>query len=232
MNFKEWLLYESGVHKLAIFDFDSTLANTPIKPDDWKGQPYVAPDGKERDEDDWWAHPDSLGNNYQLNPLILAEFQKARSDPNTRTALLTGRIGMRTAHMIRGRLRQSGLYGRRMIAPGYSKALERAKKWPHGDDHPEDAHEEYYKGDWAKAPNYPKSLRGGPAGDTFTHKQYVVEMLATDNITEIDFWDDRKEHLQGFVELFQKLLSEKPNLQRVNIHHVENGKAQLIPLNK
>lgn len=233
MNFKEWLMSEStSINKLAIFDFDGTLADTPLQPDNWVGQPYVAPDGEERDGKDWWAHPDSLGTDFNLNAQVLAAFQKARSEPNTKAIMLTGRVGMRTAHMIREKLRQQGLYGKRMIAPGYNKAISRAKEWPHGDDHPDDSHEEFYKGDWVKGPNYPKTANGGHAGDTFTHKQYVIEMLTDDNIREIDFWDDRKAHYQGFVDLFQKLLAEKPNLQRVNFYVVENGKIRLIPMNK
>jgi hypothetical protein len=234
MNFREWLLAETTVSKLAIFDFDSTLARTMHKPQGWKGTDYTAPDGRVRKgkESDWWSHPESLADDFAFNERIVAEFQKARSDPNTRAVMLTGRSGMRTAHIIRGKLRAQGLHGKRMISPHHSKALKRHQEWPHGDEHPDDSHEEFYSGDWNKAPDYPKSAKGNPMGDTFSHKSYVVKQLVDENITEIDFWDDREDHLPGFIALFQELLVQMPNLQRVTVHHVKDGVPESIPLRK
>lgn len=232
MNFREWLLLENTVTKLAIFDFDSTLANTTHKPQGWKGQDYTAPDGKVRKgkDSDWWSHPESLEDDFAFNDAIVAEFQKARLDPNTKAVLLTGRMGMRTAHIIRGRLRQAGLYGKRVISPHHTKAQQRATEWPHGEDHPEDSHEEFYSGDMSKEPDYPKTPKGNPAGDTFSHKSFVVRRLVTEDIEEIDFWDDRDDHLPGFIQLFQELMTQFPNIKRVTVHHVKDGRVESIPI--
>ena len=234
MNFREWLLNESSVSKLAIFDFDSTLANTPLKPQGWKGTNYIAPDGKERKgkDSDWWTHPQSVEDDFPFNERIVAEFRKAKADPNTRAVMLTGRMGMRTAHIIRGKLRGQGLYGKRVIGPSHEKSLKRSQEWPHGDDHPEDSHEEFYSGDMNREPDYPQTPKGHPAGDTFSHKSYVVGTLINDDIVEIEFWDDRKDHLSGFINLFQQLLVDKPNLEKVTVHHVTDGVEESIPLLK
>lgn len=221
MNFKHWLLSENMHSKLAIFDFDDTLAQTPKPPENWKGGEYIAPDGKPRKSSDWWVHPDSLQGSWNFNDLIVQEFQKARSDPNTHAVLLTGRVGMRTAHIIRGKLRDAGLFGKRVISPNHSKALKRHQEWPYGDDRPDDSHEEFFKGDMQKEPDYPKLPSGQPSSDTFDHKTFVIEKkLMNDGIQEIDFWDDRSHHREGFVKLFQKMLQEWPNLQRVTFHVV------------
>lgn len=232
MNFREWMLQESSVRKLAIFDFDGTLANTPLKPDDWTGRDYIAPDGKSRKDNDWWAHPDSLVD-FPFNDLVMKQFQAARSDPNTKAVLLTGRIGMRTAHIIRGKLRQAGLYGKRVISPHYQKAQQRSQEWPHGDDHPDDSHEEFYSGDMTKEPDYPQTKNGKPESGTLAHKIYVVRKLTTDDIQEIDFWDDRDVHLAPFLNFFRQLLAEKPNLQKVTFYHVANGQIKRVyPMEK
>jgi hypothetical protein len=233
MNFKQWILSESLQPRLAIFDFDETLANTPRRPENWVAKDYIAPDGKVKKSKDWWTHPDSLEGNWDFKDQVIQEFQKARQDPNTQAVLLTGRVGMRTAHIIRDRLRRVGLHGRRVISSHHHKAIQRQKEWPHGDEHPDDEHEEYYKGDMQKEPDFPKVEKGKPDSDTFNHKAYVIEKkLMHDGVRVIDFWDDREGHRQGFVELFQKLLREWPNLQQVTIHVVSPQGIMPISLTK
>lgn len=236
MNFKEWIMAESTVRKLAIFDYDSTLANTPLQPADWKPTPYVGPDGRERYDKDWWVHPDSLNVHYDLHPVIVQEFAKARKDPSVRAVLLTGRQGMRTAHLIRGKLRQHGFYGKRVISPNYHKALERHRLWPNG-DHPNDmaadSHEEFYKGDMSKEPDFPKTEKGVPASDTLAHKQYVIaNKLMSPDIQEIDFWDDRPEHVKSFTDFFYGLFEKWPNLRVVNFHKVEGERITPMQITK
>jgi hypothetical protein len=234
MNFKTWLENQSTITKIAVFDFDGTLADTPMQPSDWKPTTYVAPDGKERDDTSWWTHPDSLPENFPFNKRILAEFKKAKMEPQTKAVLLTGRSGMRTAHIIRGRFRQEGLYGKRMIAANYNKAIQRHQSWPNS-DHPEDTspygHEEYFAGDMRTELDYPKTPKGNSVGDTFSHKIYVVEKkLMSNNIQQIDFWDDRDAHLPKFIEFFTKLLTRWPNLNIINIYRVKGDTVETIPL--
>jgi hypothetical protein len=236
MNFKNWLENQTQVNKLAIFDFDGTLANTPMKPPEWKPSEYVAPDGKIRKGDSsWWVHPDSL-QQYDFNQMVLDEFRKARSDPQTKAVLLTGRTGMRTAHLIRGKLRQKGLYGKRQISDKYEKALDRHHSWPNG-PHPEDempyTHDEFFSGDMTKEDDYPKTPKGNPLGDTLSHKKYVVERkLMHDGIRVVDFWDDRYDHYDEFQNFFKKLLDDWPNLEIINYHYIDNGVKKTIPITK
>lgn len=205
--------------KIAVFDFDLTLALTPLKPMGWVAKPYVAPDERVREGDDWWIHPESLECDYDFHPIVIKEFEKARLDPEVRAVMLTGRMGMRTAHIIRGKLRQHGYFGRRMISPKATKALNRHKTWPNS-DHPKDfepnTHEEYYKGDWAKEDDYPPNA----GADTLVHKQYVINRLLDDECEELDFWDDRYPHYLPFVEFFQDLVNNRPNLKVVRFYRV------------
>lgn len=233
MNFKHWLLKENAFSRLAIFDFDATLADTPHPPEGWKGGDYLAPDGKKKKTGDWWTHPDSLKGDWGFNQKVLVAFEQARRDPNTHAVMMTGRVGMRTAHTIRGRLRDLGMYGRRVIPDTHPKAKERHEKWPHGDDHSDDSHDEYYKGDGSKEPGYPQTEKGHPSSDTFDHKSHTIEhKLMNLGIQEIEFWDDKKSYRQGFIDLFQRLLREWPNLQHVVIHVVSPQGVSDINLQK
>ena len=235
MNFKTWLENQRRITKLACFDFDGTLADTPTPPPDWKATPYIGHDGRERTGSSWWVHPDSLGD-YQLNTSILDEFRKARSEPQTHAILLTGRPGMRTAHLIRGKLRKEGLYGKRQISPSYKKSIDRHDTWPNS-PHPEEnmpyTHDEYFSGDMRTEDDFPQTPKGNPVSDTLSHKKYVIgRKLMTDDIREIDFWDDRQDHFDGFREFFQQLLNDWPNLEIVNYHYITNGRAKTIPITK
>ena len=141
---------------------------------------------------------------------------------------------MRTAHLIRGRLREEGLFGRRMISDKYQKSLDRHKQWPNG-PHPEEehpySHEEYFSGDMRTEDDYPKTPKGHPKGDTLTHKKYVVgKKLISDDIREVDFWDDRENHFQEFVSFFKEILTSWPNLQIIRYHHVLGDQIKVIPI--
>lgn len=230
MNFREWLMTESAKIKLAIFDFDSTLARTPEKPNGWV--PPTLP-GEKQSRGDWWSHPDSLSMplwDGSFNNNIVAAFKEAQKDPSAHVVLLTGRNGIKTAPIIRQYLRKQGLHGKRVISPSHTKALGR-----HTDAHPLDdaGHEEYYKGDFRTEPDYPQTANGNPSDDTLDHKKYIVNRLMHNGITEINFYDDRDDHLPEFTRFFQELLGRYGNLQHVMIHHVKaDGSIQEIPLKR
>jgi len=232
MNFKIWIESQMPITKLAFFDYDGTLAVTPKPPQNWAPSNYVAPDGKVRKDNHWWTHPDSL-ENYQLNQFILGEFKKARMEQSTKAVLLTGRQGMRTAHLIRGKLRDEGLFGKRQISARYEKAQERHDNWPNGphpeEDHPH-AHQEFFKGDMRTEDDYPKTSKGKPDGDTASHKKYVVQKLMNDNVQLIDFWDDQVEFVDDFLNLFKQLLKNWPNLKKINYYHVTPTGITTIPI--
>lgn len=76
--------------RLAIFDFDGTLMNTPTKPQGWKGgwwgkscslQPPFVPHHRELKEK----------GKHLLNEKVVAEFIAAKNDPDTHTVMMTGR---------------------------------------------------------------------------------------------------------------------------------------------
>jgi hypothetical protein len=245
IQFKQWLLSESRKRKLAIFDFDSTLALTPERPEGWVGSPVRGKKSK-----DWWTHPDSLSMPHydgKLNPPIVKAFLAAKSDPETHAAMLTGRMGMRTAPAIRSHLHKHGLYGKRVIGPNHAKSLNRAamEDPTHDRQHHDDAHEEYYKGDFRKEPDYPKDEKGKPLDDTLNHKLYIVKRLMHQGIEELDFYDDREEHRSHFLENFKSLLGNFPNLRTIRLHavspdHIEEHtidrdnavwRTKMIPIN-
>lgn len=224
MEFRDWLLTESVKTRLAIFDYDKTLANTPERPEGWVGTPV-----RGKKQKDWWTHPDSLSRPMyggQLNGPIVREFEAAKSDPNTHTVLITGRNGIRMAPMVRGHLRQAGLYGKRIIAPSYAKAHRRAAEedTTHPHEQHDTAHEEYYSGDFRTEPDFPKTESGKPSSDTLDHKRYIVGRLMNDGIQRIDFWDDREAHLQPFLQMFEKMFGNWKNLKEVFLHHVQDDK--------
>jgi len=78
------------IRRLAIFDFDGTLVNTPTKPPHWKGG--------------WWGRSHSLlpphvpphrelseKGRHLVNEKVVAEYLKARQCGETHCAMMTGR---------------------------------------------------------------------------------------------------------------------------------------------
>ena len=83
--------------KLDVFDFDSTLINTPMESDETKQQwadyhgveewPFIA----------WWTRKESLDMDvfeFPTNPEIIKAYRKSKSDPDTLTIMLTGRVSI------------------------------------------------------------------------------------------------------------------------------------------
>lgn len=81
--------------KLDVFDFDSTLVNTPMEGDDTKQMwadyhgvekwPFLA----------WWTRKESLDMDvfeFPTNPEIIRAYKKSKADPDSLTIMLTGRV--------------------------------------------------------------------------------------------------------------------------------------------
>jgi hypothetical protein len=81
--------------KLDVFDFDSTLVETPTMSDENKQKwadyyevdkwPYIA----------WWTRKESLDLNVfdiPTNPEIIKAYKKSKNEPDTLTIMLTGRV--------------------------------------------------------------------------------------------------------------------------------------------
>lgn len=80
------------IKRIAVFDFDGTLANTPSKPSNWHGG--------------WWGRKESMLPPHLpavnriaqempdfLCPKVLNEYKKAVEDPHTLCVMMTGRHG-------------------------------------------------------------------------------------------------------------------------------------------
>jgi len=81
--------------KLSVFDFDSTLVNTPMESDENKQKwadyygvekwPYLS----------WWTRKETLDLNVfdiSVNPEIIKAYKKELMDPDTMVIMLTGRV--------------------------------------------------------------------------------------------------------------------------------------------
>jgi hypothetical protein len=228
MKFTEWMNRKQT--RLAIFDFDRTLANTKEKPADWGGEPgKPKPTGKDKSKiSDWYEHPISLhGDNFTgLNPIVLNEFWKAKRDPNTHVAMITGRKGS-ISPLVRNILRSHGLYGRRVFPdrhPGNVFAPQHPKE-----SHPH-AHQEFYRGDFEREADYPKTPKGTIDSRTPIFKRYTTERLVTSDIMEIDIWEDNEENIAEFKKMIVYLAAKNPQLKRANIHWVTDTEIKNIAL--
>lgn len=79
--------------KLAIFDFDGTLVNTPL-PETGKLH-FQKKTGKEWPHKGWWGREESLDHkifDMPSNPLVITDYEKERATPETGVIMLTGRL--------------------------------------------------------------------------------------------------------------------------------------------
>ena len=79
--------------KIAIFDFDGTLVDTPL-PDPGK-QDYERITGEKWPYQGWWGRRESLNMDVFDMPVlddVIAEYNKAKAEPDTVVVMLTGRM--------------------------------------------------------------------------------------------------------------------------------------------
>ena len=79
--------------KLAVFDFDGTLAYSP-EPEIGKPQ-YKEVTGQDWPHKGWWSKPESLDTNIfdiPVNPSVVSDYKKEKSNPDTLVIMMTGRI--------------------------------------------------------------------------------------------------------------------------------------------
>jgi hypothetical protein len=233
MMFKRWIMEQvTKKSRLVIFDFDSTLVQSPDKPQ--PNEPLRSWPGR-----DWWGSKASLvspadGGFYTggVNHEVIAAFRASKADPNTHTIMLTGRRGI-VAPYVRQILRSHGLYGKRVIGPHNAD-----EKYHHNDSvnagedilHPHEehphAHEEYYSGDHNRTPGYPqiyneKKKKFVTDSSTLAHKRHVVENLLVQNqgFDLVEFWEDRVEHAEAFRNMGREWI-ERGLAKRVIVHLV------------
>ena len=223
LNFSRFLLVQetnnslasAGKKRICAFDFDGTLANTPAKPETPEAIRKSGWDGK-----DWYGSNISIPDNTQFNDEVVAAFKSARQDPETYTLLLTGRRGV-IAPKVRKLLQRNDLIGKRKIGPTNANAVRHHAGQEHpAEDTDPNCLDEYYCGDFNTEDDYPKTTRGKADGSTLAHKVYVIKKLMYDGIVQIDFWDDRGDHIPHFIKLGMDLQKQWPNLTKVTMHRV------------
>lgn len=80
--------------KLAIFDFDGTLVNSPT-PETGGKEIYKKNTGKEWPHIGWFSKPESLdieAFDITINDAVVSNYKHEASQPNTATVMLTGRL--------------------------------------------------------------------------------------------------------------------------------------------
>lgn len=216
MDFKNYLK-QVQKKRLAIFDFDGTIANTPSKHPEWKGK-------------DWWGHPESLTQplyNGEVNVAVIQAFKEARSNPETKTVMLTGRRSIVAPH-VKSILRKHDLWGKRITGQNVTGD-------PHLDaENQADSHEEYYSGDFVHEPDYPtvisKKNKISKDTSTFAHKTYIIDKLIKENggfYEIIEMWEDRIDHLELF-KAYSIQLKHQHKTNRYVIYQVQDGKVTLF----
>ena len=218
INFNEWLQQKEGQSKLAIFDFDKTLAYTAEKPKGWKGE-------------DWFSHPQSLeGENFEgFNSHVLAAFLAAKQDPKTHAVMLTGRKAAISPN-VRQILQNHNLFGKRTFPERHPG---NAFFQGHPNENKPDAHSEFYKGDYDKESDYPRYPKTGqPVQEVEKWKTYIIEKLVTPNTIQIDLFEDKLENVEAFKKISRQIYNKWPNVESIKIHWIKPKSIEIIPINR
>ena len=81
------------ITKLAVFDFDGTLVDTPLP--EFGKKEYREKTGKDWPFPGWWGQPLSLDMNvFEMPtvPMVMSAYKKEKTNPNTGMIMLTGRM--------------------------------------------------------------------------------------------------------------------------------------------
>jgi len=95
--------------KLAIWDFDHTLINTPLP--EVGMLEYTKKTGKEWPHKGWWSKPESLDDSIFDMPVIesvIADYEREKGDDSTLHVMLTGRMP-HLSHLVEKILNDKGL---------------------------------------------------------------------------------------------------------------------------
>lgn len=141
--------------KIYVFDFDKTLIDT-VLPEQGK-YIYKEKTGKDWEFAGWWGRPESLDMNifdHNLIDYTYQQYLQAKSEPNTITVLLTGRL--------------------EKLRKGVQNILEKHNL----------TFDKYYFCDGRKVFEFKISV--------------FEELLKDENVSELNMYDDRNEHIDGF----------------------------------
>jgi FMN phosphatase YigB (HAD superfamily) len=81
------------ITKLAVFDFDGTLIDTPLP--EFGKQEYKDKTGEEWPHAGWWGQPMSLNHkifDMPTVPMVMSAYKKEKPNPETGMIMLTGRM--------------------------------------------------------------------------------------------------------------------------------------------
>ena len=82
------------IKRIAVFDFDGTLVDTPVSSDESKAL-YKKKTGQEWPSKGWWSKKESLDMTIFPMPLIksvITDYRKEMESPETLVIMMTGRI--------------------------------------------------------------------------------------------------------------------------------------------
>jgi hypothetical protein len=88
------------ITKLAVFDFDGTLVNSPL-PDEGRIQ-YEQKTGRAWPHKGWWSKPESLdGEIFEIETIddVIADYVIERGSQDTAVIMLTGRMERLSGHV-------------------------------------------------------------------------------------------------------------------------------------
>lgn len=210
-------------NRLAVFDFDGTIATVPEKPRTPEEKKEYGWNGK-----DWWGSEASFSKDVYPHDEVIEAFREARECEDTHAIVLTGRRGV-IAHAVRKWLRERDLIGRRMIAETHDKAkkkflqlIEAGKDIETGEDA---LHDEYFKDDYDTEPDYPalrkdrKTGRIDFTGGTLDFKRYIIKRLCHNGLTTLEMWEDRSDHVPHFIK-FGLELKKQFEIDKVILHRI------------
>lgn len=170
-----------NITKLAVFDFDGTLVDSPL-PDTGK-QEYQEKTGQPWPHKGWWGRADSLDHtifDIPVIPNVIADYKKQKADSETGVIMLTGRM-----EALRDKVMEV-LSKHGLVFDGY-----------------------FFN-------------RGGSTDEA---KKKTLDRILADNpnITSVEMWDDRQEHIPIF-EAWGKEKMEEGRLTNFHINVVPAGR--------
>jgi len=92
---------EKKITRLAVFDFDGTIADTPLPTTENKAL-YEQKTGTKWPHKGWWSRPETLDQAIFDIPLIssvIADYEMEKAREDTMVILLTGRISRLSTHV-------------------------------------------------------------------------------------------------------------------------------------
>lgn len=169
------------ITKLAVFDFDGTLVDTPLP--EFGKKEYKEKTGKDWPFPGWWGQPLSLDMNVfdmPTVPMVMSAYKKEKTSPNTGMIMLTGRM-IKLGDKVKDILDAKGL-----------------------------KFDEYH-------------YNNGGSTDVAKLKTLDSLLKKYPDVTTVEMWDDREEHLP----IFQKWGDDKVEegrLKDFKINHVPQGR--------